>query len=104
MAFGTRCLRAHGLLLAVALVCACPALAQFGCSQPDAEASITTLVGRVDLMRDSTPWALNIGDCVKPGQMIVTGPASGAFFQLADGSTFEVYANSHVQFRGSQGN
>ena len=55
-------------------------------------------------MRDATPWALNIGDCVKPGQMIVTGSASGAFFQLADGSTFEVYANSHVQFRASQGN
>jgi hypothetical protein len=98
------CLRTHWLLLAAVLACVFPARAQFGCSQPDAEATITSLVGRVDVMRDATPWALNIGDCVKPGQMIVTGPASGAFFQLADGSTFEVYANSHVQFRASQGN
>ncbi len=97
-------MRTHWLLLAAALAYACPVWAQFGCSDPEAEATVTSLTGRVDVMRDSTPWALNQGDCVKPGQMIVTGPASGAFFRLADGSTFEVYANSHVQFRASQGN
>src|SRR5260370_7645035 len=94
-----RSLRAPWLLLAAALACVCPAHAQFGCSQPEAEATITTLVGRVDVMRDSTPWALNVGDCVKPGQIIVTGPASPAFFHLPDGPTSELYYNSHVQLR-----
>jgi hypothetical protein len=88
--------RAYWLPIAAALVFACPVKAQFGCGQPAAEATITSLVGRVDVMLDSIPWALNLGDCVKPGQMIVTGAASGAFFKLADGSTFEVYVNSHV--------
>jgi hypothetical protein len=55
-------------------------------------------------MRDSTPWALNIGEWVTPGQLIVTGPDGGATFKLADGSTFEVFANSRVTFRASQGN
>ena len=104
MALSINAVRAYWLPMAAALVFVCPAQAQFGCGQPAAEATITSLVGRVDVMLDSTPWALSIGDCVKPGQMIVTGPASGAFFKLVDGSTFEVYANSHVQFRASQGN
>jgi hypothetical protein len=90
---------AHWLLLAAALVCACPVWAQ-----SDGSAAVTFLTGRVDRMVDSQPWVLNIGDTVKPGQLIVTGPDGGAIFKLADGSTFEVYANSQVRFRASQGN
>ena len=97
------CLDAHWLLFVAALVVACPAAAQFA-GTPDGAATVTFLTGRVDVMRDSQPWVLNIGDTVKPGQLIVTGPDGGAMFKLADGSTFEVYANSQVKFRASQGN
>src|SRR5882672_1442023 len=93
-----RC-NAHWLLLAAAVAFACPAWAQ-----SDGSATVTFLTGRVDRMVDSQPWVLNIGDAVKPGQLIVTGPDGGAMFKLADGSTFEVYANSQVRFRASQGN
>src|SRR5947207_6754402 len=97
-------LRAHGLLLAAAMVYACPAWAQFGAVAPDGAATIIELTGRVDVMRDSTPWALSLGNWVKPGQLIVTGPDGGATFQLTDGSTFVVYSNSRVTFRANQGN
>jgi len=96
------CRDAHWLLFA-ALAFACPAAAQFA-GTPDGAATVTFLTGRVDVLRDSQPWVLNIGDTVKPGQVITTGPDGGAMFKLADGSTFEVYANSQVKFRASQGN
>jgi hypothetical protein len=93
----------YGLLCAAALICACPASAQLA-TPPSADAAlILKLDGRVDVMRDSTPWALNAGDWVKPGQLIITGPDSGATFKLADGSTFEIFANSRVTFKDSQG-
>jgi hypothetical protein len=92
-----------GLLFAAALICACPAWAQFSGPAPEDAAVILTLEGRVDVMIDSAAWALSAGNWVKPGQLIVTGPDSGATFHLADGSTFEIFANSHVTFRDSQG-
>src|SRR5262249_8606173 len=66
-------------------------------------ATIISLVGRVDVMSDSTPWALDVGGWVKPGQMVVTGADGGAIFKLSDGSVFEVYANSRVIFRANAG-
>src|SRR5437016_4887888 len=89
-------LRAFRLLFAAALGCACPAWAQFSGPAPDGAATILSLTGRVDVMRDSTPWALSPGNWVKPGQTVVTGPDGAAMFKLADGSTFEVFANSQV--------
>src|SRR5712671_57640 len=85
-------------LLAAALACVCPALAQFGAGAPSGSAVITSMTGRVDVMRDKIPYVLNAGDWVKPGQMIVTGPDGWALFKLSDGSTFEVFANAHVMF------
>jgi hypothetical protein len=99
---GKGCLDAHWLLFLAAVAFACPASAQFA-GTPQGAATVTFLTGRVDIMRDSQPWVLNIGDTVKPGQLIVTGPDGGAMFKLADGSTFEIYANSQVKFRASQG-
>src|SRR5260370_22303312 len=80
---------AHRLLLAAAVVFACPAWAQ-----SDGSATVTFLTGRVDKMIDSQLWVLNIGDSVNPGQLIVTGPAVGAMFKLADARPFEIVANS----------
>lgn len=54
-------------------------------------------------MRDSTPWALNVGDSVRPEQVVVTGPDGYGMFQLADGSKFEVFPKSHVVFRANRG-
>jgi len=97
-------LRACGLLLAATVGCAWPAWAQFGAGAPEGAATITSMTGRVDVMRDSIPYVLNSGDWVKPGQMVVTGPDGWALFKLPDGSTFEVFANAHVVFRASPGN
>ncbi len=37
-------------------------------------AKVVTLNGQVSILRDNSPWALNVGDSVQPRQIIVTGP------------------------------
>ena len=96
--------RAYGLLFAAAVGYVCPAWAQLAGTAPEGAATVISLVGRVDKLVDSAPWALNMGDWVKPGQFIVTGPDGGAIFRLSDGSTFEIYSNSRIMFRPSPGN
>lgn len=88
------------LLLAAAtlVVCAISARGQTG-----AVAQVIEVIGRVDLMRDSTAWALSAGDTIKPRQVIHTGADGYAVFKLADNSTFEVYPNSNVTFRDTPG-
>lgn len=84
------------VLLVVSLV---PAYAQ-----TDAAAKVISLVGQVSVMRDSTPWALNVGSTVQPKQVIVTGPGSFAEFRVSDGSTFQVFSDSTVMFRQASPN
>jgi hypothetical protein len=63
-------------------------------------ATVLTLTGEVSVMRDHMPWALQQGDTVRPGYIIVTGPDSFAEFRVSsDGSTFQVFPNSRVVFR-----
>ena len=62
-------------------------------------ARVMELTGQVSVLRDTTPWALNIGDQVQVKQLIITGPDGQARFQVSDGSTFDVYPNSRVVFR-----
>jgi hypothetical protein len=50
-------------------------------------------------MRDTTPWAISVGDSIQVRQLIVTGEDGHALFQVSDGSTFEVFPNSQVVFR-----
>ncbi len=50
-------------------------------------------------MRDTTPWAIAVGDSIQVRQLIVTGEDGHALFQVSDGSTFEVYPSSQVVFR-----
>jgi len=69
----------------------------------DSAARVVTLVGDVSVLRDSTPWALNVGDSVNPRQVIMTGEESYAVFEVADGSRFEVFPNSRVTFRDNPG-
>jgi hypothetical protein len=55
--------------------------------------------GQVSVLKDSTPWALSIGDTIQVRQMIITGADGHAVFQVSDNSTFEVFPNSQVVFR-----
>lgn len=68
-----------------------------------AAARVIALTGQVSVLRDSTPWALEVGDEIAPRQIVVTGPDGFARFQLADGSSFEVYPNSRATFRNNPG-
>jgi hypothetical protein len=62
-------------------------------------AKAVTVTGQVSVLRDSTPWALEVGSEVKVKELIITGPDGQAQFRVSDGSTFEVYPNSRVVFR-----
>lgn len=94
----------HGLI-GVLLVFAAAGIcsAQLFPSSPDAAAKVLSMTGQVSVLRDSQPWALNIGDLVQTQQVILTGPDGYAKFQTSDGSTFEVYPSSNVIFRKNPG-
>ena len=70
----------------------------------DVAARVVSLTGQVSVLRDSEPWALNIGDAVQAKQVIVSGPDGNAVFCVSDGSTFEVFPNSEVVFRNNPPN
>jgi hypothetical protein len=75
-----------------------------GRADDDGAAKVITLNGQVSILRDNSPWVLNVGDSVKPRQIIITGADGFASLQVADGSTFEVFPNSRVIFRDNPGN
>jgi predicted DNA-binding protein (MmcQ/YjbR family) len=85
------------LLLVVLCACCAPIYAESGA------AKVVTLTGQVSVLRDNTPWILNVGDSVQVRQIIVTGPDGFAVFQVSDGSTFEVFPNARVIFRENAG-
>jgi ferric-dicitrate binding protein FerR (iron transport regulator) len=90
-------------LLAAATAVVCPAQIKWLTPSPGA-AKVVALTGQVSVLRDGYPWALNVGDHVQLQQTILTGPDGFAVFEISDGSTFEVYPNSHVIFRKTPGN
>src|SRR5271156_5532262 len=86
------------LLLAVSsAVC----LAQFPPPSDSGQyaAKVLTMTGTVSVLKDMVPIALMEGSMVEVQQMIVTGADGHAVFQVSDGSTFEVFPNSHLVFR-----
>jgi hypothetical protein len=87
------------LVIAAAQICS----AQLFPVSPDAAAKVVTMTGQVSVLRDSEPWALNVGDLIQAQQVILTGPDGYAKFQTSDTSTFEVYPNSQVIFRKNPG-
>ena len=87
------------LMLAAAGICS----AQLFPAPHDAAAKLVSMTGQVSVLRDSQPWALNLGDSVQAQQVILTGPDGYARFQTSDGSTFEVYPSSNVIFRKNPG-
>lgn len=67
-------------------------------------AKLVSFTGQISVQKgDNYAWALNVGDLVQPQQIIVTGPDGYGVFQVADGSTFEVFPKSHVVFRANRG-
>ena len=78
--------------------------AQIFPTSPEAAAKVIELSGQVSVLHDSQPWALNVGDSIQVKQVIITGSDGYAKFQVSDGSTFEVFANSNVTFRSNPGN
>ncbi len=89
-----------GLLLMAVVSAVCPAQS-LSLNSSESAAKVLTLTGEVSVLRDSTPWALEVGSAVQLKQMIVTGPDGYAKLQVSDGSTFEVYPNSKVTFRNN---
>jgi len=87
------------LVTAVAQICS----AQLFPISQDAAAQVISMTGQVSVLRDSEPWALNVGDSVQAQQVILTGPDGYAKFKTSDGSTFEVYPSSNVIFRKNPG-
>ena len=88
---------AHGLLWAAACTYLVPIHAESGA------AKVITLSGQVSVLRDDSPWVLNVGDSIQPRQIVITGPDGFAVFQVSDGSTFEVFPNARVIFRENAG-
>ena len=88
---------ARWLLFAAACIGAAPVNAESGA------AKVVTLTGQVSVLRDDSPWVLNVGDSVQPRQIIISGPDGFAVFQVSDGSTFEVFPNARVVFRENAG-
>jgi hypothetical protein len=70
---------------------------------PDHNAKVIVQLGQLSALTGNGLMALSVGDSLKPQQIIVTGPDSYGKFQVADGSTFEVFANSQVIFREQLG-
>src|SRR5258708_6860166 len=62
-------------------------------------AKVILAPGQMSGLRGSQPWALSIGESVACQQIILAGPDGHATFQVSEGSTFEVFPNSHVVFR-----
>jgi ferric-dicitrate binding protein FerR (iron transport regulator) len=85
------------LFAATAVVC----LAQFPPPSDSGQyaAKVLTMTGQVSVLKDTVPVALLPGDTVSVQKMIVTGADGHAVFQVSDGSTFEVFPNSHLVFR-----
>jgi hypothetical protein len=94
----------HGLVSALLVTAVAPTcFAQLFPVSQDAAAKVVTMTGQVSVLRDSNPWALNVGDLVQAQQAVITGPDGYAKFQTSDGSTFEVYPSSNVIFRKNPG-
>ncbi|MGA8026939.1 MAG: FecR family protein, partial [Bryobacteraceae bacterium] len=63
------------------------------------EAHAVAVTGQVSRIRDDRPWALSSGERVPIQQVITTGGDGYARFEVAGGSSFELFSNSRVVFR-----
>ncbi len=96
-----------GALPGLLLLCALGLMSQTppspAAAPPDGAAKLLSFTGQISVLRSNYAWALNAGDFVKRQEVIVTGPDGWGVFQVADGSTFEVFPKSRVVFRANLG-
>lgn len=62
-------------------------------------AKVTSLSGPVSILRNATPWAINLGDLVPSQQTIMTGEEGQAEFLTDDGSRFAVSGKTRILLR-----
>ncbi|HZQ55413.1 MAG TPA: FecR domain-containing protein [Bryobacteraceae bacterium] len=67
-------------------------------------AHATAVTGQVTRIRDDRPWAVSSGERVPVRQIITTGADGYARFEVAGGSSFELFSNSRVIFRQNTAN
>ena len=63
------------------------------------EAHATAVSGQVSRFQDEQPWAVSAGEHVRVQQVIATGADGYAHFEVAGGSSFDIFENSRVIFR-----
>ena len=63
------------------------------------EAHATAVTGQVTRIRDEQPWIMSNGERVPVRQVITTGGDGYAHFEVAGGSSFDIFGNSRVVFR-----
>src|SRR2546423_14905107 len=68
------------------------------------EARATSVIGQVSRVRDGQPWAVSAGDRIPIQQMVTTGRDGYAHFEIAGGSSFDIFSNSRVVFRQNAAN
>jgi hypothetical protein len=99
-----RCVLSVSVLVTAMAAVLCAQSARKPMVDVSGAAQLVVFSGQISVLRDSTPWVLNVGDYVQPLQVIVTGPDGSGLFKVADGSTFEVFPKSKVVFRANRGN
>ena len=62
------------------VACVCSAQSLPSIFSSDAAAKVTQLTGQVSVLKDSTPWALQVGSEVQVRQVILTGADGFADF------------------------
>jgi ferric-dicitrate binding protein FerR (iron transport regulator) len=67
-------------------------------------AKLITGGGRIVVQRNNSPWRLEPGEYVYPNEVITTGDDGWGMFKVSDGSTFEIYPKSQINFRANRGN
>ncbi len=91
------------VLLTVAAATLCAQTPRQSMIDVSGAARLVAFQGQISVLRGTEPWALNVGDYVQPGQVIVTGADGTGMFKVGDGSTFEIFAKSKVVFRANRG-
>jgi hypothetical protein len=67
-------------------------------------ARAVSVSGQVSRVRDGQPWAVSVGDRIPIQQIVTTGRDGYAHFEIAGGSSFDIFSNSRVVFRQNAAN
>lgn len=81
-----------------------PQIARQPMADISSAANLVTGGGRIVVQRNNSPWRLEPGEYVYPNEVISTGDDGWGMFKVSDGSTFEIYPNSKINFRANRGN